>query len=844
MPRFFGFLPALLGGVVVLAFANVTPAQQFNQWPNPRLASIFPPGGKAGAPIEVIVQGTDIEALDGLWFSHPGIKATVVAATAPEAKDPKKVEPKKMDAKTAPSSTKFAVTIDKIVPPGLYDVRLVTGKGISNPRVFVVGDQIEILEKEPNNEVEQPQKIDLGTTVSGTIASPTDIDYFGIAAKKGQRILVHVAGASIDSRINPEIAVFDLQNRRIAYTRALPNEDALLDLTAPADGDYLIRLNQFTYTAGSADYFYRMTVWPGPWIDAVFPPVVAPGKASPVTVYGRGLPGGQADPKAKVDGAVVEKLTATVTPPADVNKLEVLGSIVPLQGTLSGFEYRLGNSNAKFLGFAQAPIVVENDSNDTAETAQKVTTPCEIVGRIDVPRDRDWFAFDAKKGDVLMIDAASQRFRAPTDLFFKLMNASKKTEIVLQDDTIDSLGVRSYYTVSRDPQPYRFVVPEDGAYQLLVSSHGNAAGPTHVYRVRISPEIPDFQLVAMPAEDNRPDSCNLGAGGVAYFNVFVQRQDGFKGDIVLTVEGLPAGVTCPTQVLGGNFKHTLLAIIATDKAPEKFDGAVKIFGTSTIDGKKTVREARPASVTWGSGVAAGTTPTITRHDRSLMVALRDKAPFSVLPKKDKLVVFAGDKGEIAFSLTRIDPEFKGTFQVQAAPGDLPTGVTIAAVTFAPGKDEQTVTVTTLPTAVAGTYNFVFRGNAKITMGKGKDITAIFPVAPVTVVVVPKQVGTLSLDKNDPSLNPGGDVTVTLKLARQNYAGELKVQLLPENTNGVTAEAVTIGPNQNDAKLTFKAAANAAPGARANLTLRAVAVIEGQTLNHDLKVNVNVTPPKK
>ena len=96
MPRFLGFfVPSLLSSVAVLALTSTAPGQQFNQWPNPRLASIFPPGGKAGAPIEVVVQGTDIEQLDTLWFSHPGIKATVVAAATPDPKEPKKMEPKK-----------------------------------------------------------------------------------------------------------------------------------------------------------------------------------------------------------------------------------------------------------------------------------------------------------------------------------------------------------------------------------------------------------------------------------------------------------------------------------------------------------------------------------------------------------------------------------------------------------------------------------------------------------------------------------------------------------------------------------------------------------------------------
>ena len=45
--------------------------------------------------------------------------------------------------------------------------------------------------------------------------------------------------------------------------------------------------------------------------------------------------------------------------------------------------------------------MLENDDNDTPEKAQEVPLPCEIAGRVEKQRDRDWYAFTAKKGDVL-----------------------------------------------------------------------------------------------------------------------------------------------------------------------------------------------------------------------------------------------------------------------------------------------------------------------------------------------------------------------------------------------------------------------------------------------------------
>jgi hypothetical protein len=861
--------------VVVFGLALTSPIahaqlQNGNQWPVPRLSFVAPVGGKAGTTVEVTFGGVDCEEPESLWFSHPGIKGTPVIPEPPKTDpkaDPKnepKAEPKKVmkrDAKKdAGAITKIKVTIDKAVPAGHYDVRLVNSKGISNPRVFVVGELEEVAEKEPNNEPEQAQKIAVGQTINGSISAPTDVDYFEFAAKTGQRILFHAATASIDSKLHPEMRIFDAAGHQIAYSRPIPYKDGLLDFTAPADATYWLRLNHFTYTAGGTDFFYRLNVGAGPWIDAIHPPMVPPGKATPVTVYGRNLPGGIKDPTAVVDGVILEKVNVTVNAPADPQKLDFFGNVTPSQASLNGFEYRLPGSNAKFLEFSQAPIILEDDDNDTPDKAQKVTVPCEIAGRIDKLRDRDWYAFDAKKGDVFIIDAASARLGAPTDLYFKLVNpANKQATIALQDDNPETVTQRAFNTASCDPTPYRFTVPADGTYQLLVGSHvGDIAfGPHHNYRVRIAPEAQDFRLIVMPPEDFRSDAFVIGKGGQQFLNVYAIRQDGFKGDIQIAVEGLPKGLTAAPQAIGGADKHAMLVIHASGDAPEKYEGPIRVTGTATIAGKKVTHDARPASVTWGIQSPQNNTPAITRLDRSVMIAVRGKAPLNVTATKDKVLVMLGDKIDIPLKIVRHDPEFKGNFQVTPVQTELPTGVNFGAVTFAPGKDEQTLTMTTQANTPMGRHSIVVRGFAPIVPPgavKGKTVNAIFPVSAIELTVVPKQVANgLSLEGNNPTLHPGKETTLTFRLNRLvDYGEAFQVVVLAENAKdakeaikGVTVGPVTLEAGKSDVKLTFKTADDAMPGPRNNLTLRAVAVISGVTLNHDLKFNANVVAePKK
>ena len=279
--------------------------------PQPRIAFVTPCGGKAGTSVEVTVAGLDLESPQGLLFSHPGIKAELVGV-APVAKADAS---KRGLPAGATGAARFKVVIPAGTPLGMHDIRLVSALGVSNPRTFVVGDQTDVLEKEPNNDVEQAQRVALNTTINGTISTPIDVDYYVFAGKKGQRVVVNCLASSIDSRAQPALQLYSKSGVMLTSNRDYQGTDAILDKLLPDDGDYYVRVFAFTYTQGGPEHFYRLTITTAPWIDAVFPPMVVPGQDNTVTVYGRNLPGGKPDPTAVVDGTILDKLTVTLKPP-------------------------------------------------------------------------------------------------------------------------------------------------------------------------------------------------------------------------------------------------------------------------------------------------------------------------------------------------------------------------------------------------------------------------------------------------------------------------------------------------------------------------------------------------
>jgi hypothetical protein len=821
--------------------------------PAPRLMTVMPPGGKIGSSVEVTFTGTDLEEPEHLLFSHPGIKAELLAAPeTPPKPDPKQPQPKQKKGMGKPVVSRFKVTLAPNVPPGVYDVRFVNKWGLSNPRAFVVGDLNEALEKEPNNDVEQAQRVELNTTVNGSMANPTDVDYYVFAGKKGQRVVFSCLASTIDSRFHADLEVYNSKGKQLASGRDYNNNDALTDCTLPEDGDYFVRLFHFTHTQGTAEHFYRLSISTTPWIDAIFPCVVEPGKTTAVTVYGRNLPGGKAEPSALVDDRMLEKITVNVTAPSNTGQhLAFSGLVTPKMAGLDGFEYRVRNdagwSNPFPITLARAPVVLDNGNNDTPAAAQPVTLPCEIAGHVEKPRDRDWYTFTAKKGEVYNIEILSDRLGAPTYMYFMLRDA--KTDLKESDDNPDILG-RKFYARSEDPQTYRFVVPADGAYQLMVSSRlaDTVAGPRHFYRVRIAPPQPDFHLVALAAGEYRPAGTTVLAGGQQAFTVFAVRQDGFIGDITVTAEGLPAGVTAAPQTLGGDLRESRLVLSAAKEAAV-WTGEIKIKGTAVVNGKPVTREARSASIVWPVQIGQNI-PTISRVDRTLMLAVRPGAPWSLTGAPDKPALAQGDKGTLKVKLARLSPDFKTPLTVQAMATELPKGLTLnnnQPVTIAANAAEGSLAINVQPNVQPGIYTIVLHTQAQMPynkdpMAKQKPNTiVVLPSAPITLTILPKSLAKLSLSAPNATVKIGQQTEVAVKVARQyGYEGEFKVQVvLPPNAKGVQIGEVVIPAGKDEAKLIVKSAADAQPVNLPNLVVRATAMYQGHATTHEVKLNVNV-----
>lgn len=598
----------LLGRVGFALALAVSPA--WAQLPAARLEGLFPAGAAPGSSVEVTIAGVDLDDVDRLLFSHEGIKATR-----------KMAEPTKFDDGPQPIENTFVVSIDAGVAGGNYEIRCQGKYGLSNARSFVVGTLPEVIETEPNGGNDLPAwtevtdsagvkskqnpavAVTLPVTVNGQSTSGADVDWYRFTGTAGQRALLDGHSRRIDSRMDLVVSLLDASGRVLGQSQPGAGGDPIVDVTLPANGEYFVKAHDALYQQGPG-YYYRLRMGVLPYLDFVFPPAGLPGSNEEYTLYGRNLPGGQAS-TYQLGGRPLEMLKVRIPVPGDaVDRLSFASRLDPQSMGIDSVEYRIPGSpgsNPVLISRASAPMTLEQP-NDTPAAAQVLILPCEIAGQFYPQRDADWFQFDAKAGDKWAIDLVSQRLSLPSDPSLLVQRVAKGadgqiqvTDVIQLDDLPEQnfnnrTGRHEFDTRSADPS-YLLTVPADGTYRILVrdSSSSVRTDPRLVYRLAIRKPAPDYRIVAVPGES--PGGLVLRKGGRELVRVFVDRHDGFDGDIRVSATGLPQGVTSEEIVIGsGNTMGTLI-LTAAEGAPAA-TATLQVASKATIAGQEVIRRAR------------------------------------------------------------------------------------------------------------------------------------------------------------------------------------------------------------------------------------------------------------
>ncbi len=705
------------------------PAMALAQLPTAQLTTINPPGGKIGATVEVRIGGADLDDVTQLQFSHPGIKATP------------KVTPATEFEKAKPVPGVFTVQIGSDVPLGQYDARVVGRFGISNPRAFVTGDLAEVNDPGGNTQPANALAAAIGSTINGAVDA-NQIDYFKLPLKAGQRVIVDCQAQRIDSRLDGVLVLFDPSGKELIRNHGYVGRDPLLDFTATADGEYRIALRDFTYRGGG-EYFYRLTTHSTPQIDYIFPPSGLAGSNEQYTLYGRNLPGGQPADGLTLAGVPLQKLVVNIPLPSDDEArrgMAVGGFVASNSSLLDGVTYRLGSSNPVRIDYAKGSVVREVEPNDQPAQSTPVSVPCEIAGQFSLANDVDCFTFTAKKGDVYNIEVYAHRLGLESDpsLFVQKVKKNEKGEEVLQDIAqVDDPGDRanrigSEFDTSTDDPEYQLTADEDATYRVTVRDQfgDSRIDPRFVYRLAIHRGDPDYRLIAYAAPVVAPANVNavpLGGGvvrkgGTTMIEVRVDRRYGFTGDIEVSAQGLPSGVTCSSILIGATTSTGSLMLTASENAPG-WTGSVRLVGRSLLRGNETIRYARSGVAVWNSANRqTEIIPFRLTSDLALAVTDKEMLPALVQVAEDKVwETSRGGKLEIPIKVTR-----RGDFKedLTLAPNDIPNELKPPNLAIKGGEAEGKLQfAATNGNAKPGVYTFYLRADSKLKHQRNPEAVA-------------------------------------------------------------------------------------------------------------------------
>ncbi|MBT4693847.1 MAG: hypothetical protein HOB73_10930 [Planctomycetaceae bacterium] len=691
------------------------------QLPSTQLSTITPAGGTTGTTVEVTVSGADQDDLKALVFSHPGVVATQVSTAAGE-----------FDAIPTIVNNKFQVAIAADVPVGVYEVRAAGRFGLSSPRAFVVGSREQIISGASNHTIETAQEIHGDTEVVG-FTDASKRDYFKINLTAGQRIIIECLAQRIGSRTNSVLTILDEQGHELSQNNDGIGEDSLVDFTAVKAGVYVIAVRDFVYRGG-VEYLYRLLIKTGSHVDYVLPSIGNLGAASEYTIVGRNLPGGKPLTDAFIDGIQLEYLTQSIQfPPAVVSASRIHRKLV--EGSIISTDVSVLGDNLTF-SISDLPTVIESVDNDSGETPTKLNVPCVVSGQFYPARDVDWFEFKATKGQIYIIEVVSHRRGLSVDaimLVQKVVTAEDgkvtiSTVASVDDPSNRNGGIGQEFDATTDDPIYRFSAPEDATYRIRVTDQFSRSrnDPRLQYELRIRPEKPELILIAdlkqiktANANEIKVFSPVLRKADSLLINVRVQRVEGFSGPVSVSVEGLPAGVTCAGVELSAS--QSVASLVLNSSADVKgWQGNIHIIGTGKTGDKLVKVEAKYAGVTWGTANKTQTSAYFQNLNSCWLsvIDVEDGAVVVSVGDGNVLETSRGGKLEVSVKVAR-GAGFEGDLKL--------VGTNVAAevkptdLTFKADSNEQKLVIDLKNAkAKAGLYTYYLRGDGKVKRTRNGD----------------------------------------------------------------------------------------------------------------------------
>lgn len=729
----------------------------------PEALYIFPAGGQRGATVDVRIGGMHLhdrcpfylDAADGvtapktitqtdtIWFEGPVIP-----------------QPDSQKAEDYPTDYAARLSIAGDARLGVRWWRVSTSQGVTASKRFVVGDLPEIVEQEIDG-MPIPVAVALPVTINGRTFPREDVDEWSFRAVKGQTIRCEVEAARLGSPLDSQLEIVDAAGRRLAVNSDHYGADSLIVFTAPADGEYRVRIFDAAY-GGLQPYVYRLTLSDRPHVLGVYPLGGRRGRATTFELTGVNVP---AKPQA-----------IAVPQEADDDY---------------SVRFKSGKATTNEVLLETGDVEELREEETRRADAPTLAVPCVANGRIDRAGDADVWAFDGVKGRGVEFDLHAAALGSPLDGVLTVIDDAGK-ELMTNDDR-----------AAVDPDPrLRFVPGADGRYYVRVAERSpSRGGANFAYRLHVAEAGPPDFAVTMS-----DDALTVDRGtekGKTKFKLNVTRLGGFDGELKIVVDGLPPGVTIGgDKIAKGRNDAGLLVSAAADAPVGLYDCTVRVTGKI---GDAEV--SRTAAVV----VNRGEPPLDV-----LRICTAMPTPFVVVGEFE--IPFA-QRGTTYVRHYRLERNgYAGPLTVHLAEKQMRHLQGVTGPTIALGADVTEFDYPVdLPTRLelGRTSRTVVTAVGEVRDEQGKShrvcFTSAKPSEQISLIIGP---GPLSVEAEPTAVvattEASADVTVAIDRG-DGMTGPVRVELVvPPHIRGIAAEPIVVAPDATEGTLRVRFAADAGP----------------------------------
>ena len=808
----------------------------------PRLSKIVPPGVQRGTTVEVVLQGQHFSKPEEVLVYEPGI--TVESLELMEGDIEVRGRRNRVEKG---SGIRVKMKIADDCELGLHGLRLRTATGISEYQRFFVGpfpivDETEQQQRQPRNDGrDAAQPIFPNSTVLGGMQEPTDVDYYRVELKQGQRFSAEIEATrlGVDRGIpDLHVSLLDADGKRLiaADDSALFLQDPVVSLVVPRDGVYFVEVRHATYSAGNDVYRLHVGTFARP--TGIYPAGGQAGQELSVQVLGD--PKGVWSQTVKLPEApstsfrfvAIDSETSVPAPTPNMLRISPFGNLLEAE---------------------------PNDSEEAIQSQSAASLPIAFNGIIDKPGDVDCFRFSAKKGERFKIHCLANAFGSPLDptVWVQQVGAKRNTQRAT-DSRANQLGYAPCGGMNRETLDpiLDFTVPADGEYVLGVEDDRNNGGADFVYRVEVSPEtdpvyvyIPQDAEAAFQAQARQSISVPSGGRYSTQLSIFNANRP-FNGELELVALGLPDGVTMYAPRItpamprvgvvfeaapGTRLQGKFIEIVA-----RPVSDATKSDGDGTKPAEDGKKDQSAATVGTERTLVSGFRQSIPMNSSNnndyylfnmfekLAIAVTEPAPFSIDIDEPKSALVQNGEMALKFRIIRaagfdepvsVTMEWKPngvstgtpiTVRADKSEGEFPLG---AARNATAGAYEVTLS------AVSGAQRPAYRDSASRTYVSTKPFKLL-----VAEPHIEAKFARASIER-------GKTGTVTIKLNHlKKFDGKAKATLsrLPRGIELVEPFR-EIGPEDQEITFNLKATDECLTGGYQGITLDLTVTEEGQTV---------------